>query len=120
LDDIDYSVMTLKRLRESGVSIAIDDFGTGYSSLSYLRKLPVDVLKIDKSFIDDIDDESAAELINTIITIGKQLSLDIVAEGTETREQVDKVEKMGCNNFQGYFFSKPLPPEQIPSWKFQA
>lgn len=118
LDDIDYSVMTLKRLRESGISIAIDDFGTGYSSLSYLRRLPVDVLKIDKSFIDDIDQKSAAELIKTIITIGKQLSIDIVAEGTETVEQVDKLEQMGCSRFQGYFFSKPLPPEQIPNWTF--
>lgn len=118
LNDIERAKLNLNSLREKGVSIALDDFGTGYSSLSYLRELPLDVLKIDKSFVDKIDDASTAQLIQTIITIGKQQSLTIVAEGAEDASQVNLLSKMGCDSFQGYYFSKPILGKNIPQWRF--
>ncbi|MBT1451873.1 EAL domain-containing protein [Glaciecola sp. XM2] len=119
LNDVERAIETLRALRNGGVTIALDDFGTGYSSLSYLRELPLDVLKIDKSFVDKINEDSAAQLIKTIIAIGQQQSLTIVAEGTETKEQVQLLAKMGCDSFQGYYFSKPIDGKAIPGWKFE-
>jgi EAL domain-containing protein (putative c-di-GMP-specific phosphodiesterase class I) len=118
LNDVEKAASVLRELRSMGVSVALDDFGTGYSSLSYLSELPLDVLKIDKSFIDKISDESSAELIRTIIAIGQQLNLNIIAEGTEYSEQVSQLSKMGCHHFQGYYFSKPIEASDIPQWQF--
>jgi diguanylate cyclase (GGDEF)-like protein len=120
LNDIEHAVQVLKKIRAKGISIALDDFGTGYSSLSYLRELPLDVLKIDKSFVDKISDESSAELIKTIIGIACQLSLSTIAEGTEYVEQVQLLAQMGCENFQGYYFSRPLPGSELPHWQFKT
>jgi diguanylate cyclase (GGDEF)-like protein len=118
LNDVERAATVLTELRVMGISVALDDFGTGYSSLSYLRELPVDVLKIDKSFIDKISDESSAELIRTIIAIGQQLNLSIVAEGTEYSEQVARLSQMGCRLFQGYYFSKPIEAADVCKWQF--
>ncbi len=106
-------VAELNRIKQSGVDIALDDFGTGYSSLSYLQDLPIDVLKIDKSFIDNLASMRSAELVKAIITIADQMGLSVVAEGTETKEQVDSLSAMGCHLFQGYYFSKPLPSDEF-------
>ena len=97
--------------------IAIDDFGTGYSSLSYLRQMPVDVLKIDKSFIDDIlhsDDQLA--LVSAIVSLARTLKLTVVAEGVEYREHHDALRAMGCPYGQGYLFSRPLPADRTAEW----
>lgn len=97
---------TLKKISELGISISMDDFGTGYSSLSYLHKLQVDCIKIDKSFIDQI--EGNIEVVSAIISMAKNLKLEIIAEGVETEAQVKKLIQLGCDQAQGYYFSKPI------------
>jgi diguanylate cyclase (GGDEF)-like protein/PAS domain S-box-containing protein len=105
----------LRALRELGVRIAIDDFGTGYSSLSYLRQMPVDVLKIDKSFIDDIiASPQQRALVNAIVTLARNLDLTVVAEGIEDGAQRELLERMGCPYGQGYLFSRPVWPAEVP------
>ncbi|MCL6573969.1 MAG: bifunctional diguanylate cyclase/phosphodiesterase, partial [Bacillus sp. (in: Bacteria)] len=104
----------LKKVKELGISISVDDFGTGYSSLSYLKNFPIDVLKIDQSFIKDIlVDEKDAAITSTIIHLGKSLGLEVVAEGVENKQQVEFLAKAGCHKIQGYYFSKPVPAEVL-------
>ncbi|NPA66399.1 MAG: EAL domain-containing protein [Epsilonproteobacteria bacterium] len=99
----------LEKIKSLGISIAIDDFGTGYSSLSYLKKLPITKLKIDRSFVIDIPEEDDdVAIVRTIISLAKNLRLDIIAEGVEKKEQVEFLVQEGCNDIQGYYFSKPL------------
>lgn len=103
------NIKTLENLKKIGVTLALDDFGTGYSSLSYLRTLPIDVLKIDKSFIDGILIEEKSEyIINSIIELSHHLNLLVVAEGVETKEQLDFLREISCDIIQGYYFSKPV------------
>jgi EAL domain-containing protein (putative c-di-GMP-specific phosphodiesterase class I) len=107
----------LGELRAIGVRIAIDDFGTGYSSLSYLRQMPVDVLKIDKSFIDDILGSSQQRaLVNAIVTLARNLDLAVVAEGIEEVAQRALLARMGCPYGQGYLFAKPVWPDEVAAW----
>ncbi len=108
------SINTLKELKNIGVKISIDDFGTGYSSLSYLKHLPIDTLKIDKSFIDDLHIDGEA-IVNTIINLGKNLQLTVIAEGIENEKQLSLLKQQKCNVGQGYFFSKPILPEKVPA-----
>ena len=97
-----------------GISVAIDDFGTGYSSLSYLKNFPVDVLKIDQSFIRDIEvDSGDLELVKTMITMGKNLNITTVAEGVENENQLKLLTDESCEQAQGYYFNKPMPFEQF-------
>ena len=103
----------LSNLREYGVRIAIDDFGTGYSSLSYLKDLPVDVLKIDKSFVDELATEGGKALVETISTMARTLGLETVAEGVEQHDQVQELVEAGCRYAQGFYFSRPVSPDQI-------
>jgi len=92
----------------------MDDFGTGYSSLSMLRKLPVDELKIDKSFVDQMfDDDAAQKMVQNIIAIGKNFGMHLIAEGVETKEQKELLTAFGCDRFQGYYFAKPLPKDEL-------
>jgi diguanylate cyclase (GGDEF)-like protein/PAS domain S-box-containing protein len=108
------SVNTLRELKTMGIRISIDDFGTGYSSLSYLKRFPIDVLKIDQSFVRDIPkDEDDAAIASTIITMAHSLGLKVVAEGVETLEQLNFMREHRCDAMQGYHLSKPLPPEQF-------
>lgn len=118
LNDIQAAVSILKQLRIAGFRIALDDFGTGYSSLSYLRELPLDALKIDKAFIDKMEVENRVELVKTIISIGKHLSLDIVAEGVEQREQACLLHSLGCDIFQGFHFGRPMSGDAIRDWTY--
>jgi len=105
----EYSISILNSIRSMGLSVAIDDFGTGYSSLSYLKKLPVTKLKIDRSFVIDVlENEDDAAIIRTIIVLGKNLGLEVIAEGVETKEHVDFLVEAGCNYIQGYFYAKPM------------
>lgn len=102
----------IEKLKDLGVTLSLDDFGTGYSSLSYLKKLPIDTLKIDKSFIDEIHIKASASLIaKAIINLGKNLGLRVLAEGVEHKEQLDSLHTLGCDEIQGYYMSKPLAPE---------
>ncbi|WP_334032041.1 bifunctional diguanylate cyclase/phosphodiesterase [Alteromonas sp. P256] len=110
------AIAQLSILRGHGFTVSLDDFGTGYSSLSYLSALPLDVLKIDKSFVDGLDDVKDRELVKTIIAISKSMELSVIAEGTETKHQVETLYNMGCELFQGYYFSKPLPAAELCSW----
>ncbi|MEE4240611.1 MAG: EAL domain-containing protein [Desulfopila sp.] len=112
--DIEDSVAKLNRLVNAGFSISIDDFGTGYSSLYYLKALPIDNLKIDRSFITDITtDRDDAEIVETILLMAKNLGLNVVAEGVETEEQLEILKKFGCRAIQGYYYSPPLPLESL-------
>ncbi|MBY0064261.1 MULTISPECIES: putative bifunctional diguanylate cyclase/phosphodiesterase [Priestia] len=106
------SKKVLNRLRSLGIKVAMDDFGTCYSSLSYLKHLPINTLKIDKSFIDDLD-EVGKVLVETIIQMGKKLNFDLTAEGIENKEQLQFVTEQGCHIGQGYLFDKPLSPEEM-------
>ncbi|MCB9965299.1 MAG: EAL domain-containing protein [Rhodospirillales bacterium] len=105
---------TLEMCRKAGMKIAIDDFGTGYSSLSYLHSFPIDILKIDRSFVVDMmKKESSLELVRSIIGLGQNLKMSIVAEGVEKKEEADTLKFLGCERAQGYYFAKPLPEEEI-------
>jgi diguanylate cyclase (GGDEF)-like protein len=115
MDDTDTTAIRLEELRRLGVRIAIDDFGTGYSSLGYLRRLPVDILKIDKSFIDGVAEgphESA--LARAVVKLASTLRLEAVAEGISSRKQLLQLRRLRCPYGQGFFFSRPQPPEVIP------
>ena len=103
----------LHELHDYGVSISLDDFGTGYSSLSYLKKFPIDNLKIDKAFMDDFDSVDGAIFIETIVKMGQVLRLNIIAEGIESAEQVSYLKSIGCDQYQGYYYSKPLPATEL-------
>jgi EAL domain-containing protein (putative c-di-GMP-specific phosphodiesterase class I) len=106
----------LRTLRERGVQVAIDDFGTGYSSLSYLRKFPVDALKIDQSFVRQIS--TAGEdtaIVTAVIGMARNLGLRVIAEGVETQEELTFLRNHLCDEAQGYFFSRPAPPQQFAS-----
>ena len=107
------SISTLRQLKAVGVTLSIDDFGTGYSSLSYLRRLPIDTLKIDKEFVGDITTDPDDEAITaTVITMAHSLGLNVIAEGVETAEQAEYLREQGCDEIQGHWFSRPLPPAQ--------
>jgi len=110
MEDIEASMKKLESVRVLGVGIAIDDFGTGYSSLGYLAKLPVHSLKIDRSFIITmLKDPAIMTLVSTIISMAHSLRLKVVAEGVDAEEQADELDRLGCDQLQGYLFSKPLP-----------
>lgn len=113
-DDQDAATQKLARLRESGITMAIDDFGTGYSSLSYIARLPIDTLKIDRSFIEDMaTSQDHMAIVSTIISLAHSLNLKVVAEGVETMEQYHLLKMLRCDQIQGFLYSRTLPPEDI-------
>lgn len=114
MKDINYSIELLEKLREMGIQIYLDDFGTGYSSLNYLKRLPIDILKMDRDFICGIKIDSKEEAIaKTIINLGHSLDMKVNAEGVETKEQLQFLKDNGCDYVQGYIFSKPLPSDEF-------
>lgn len=114
LDNIDETILTMNALKEIGIHFSLDDFGTGYSSLQYLRRLPLNQLKIDQSFVRDIlTDSSGQAIVRTIIAMAESLELDVIAEGVETEQQQQLLLKKGCMNYQGFLFGKPVPIEQF-------
>jgi EAL domain-containing protein (putative c-di-GMP-specific phosphodiesterase class I) len=114
MTNIETHIAELQTLKALGVHVSIDDFGTGYSSLSYLKRLPIDELKIDKSFIDDIEtNENDRNIVRSIISLGHNLHLKVVAEGVEQQAQVDFLRDNGCDVIQGYFYSKPIAASAI-------
>ena len=113
IDDVKLAVETLNQIKNLGASISIDDFGTGYSSLAYLRQFPIDRLKIDRAFIKDIPDADDGMIAKSIIVLAKSLGLKVLAEGVETNEQLDFIQHHDCGEYQGYFFSRPVSPEEV-------
>lgn len=114
IEDLDYILPLLQQIHDMGIQISMDDFGTGYSSLSMLRALPVDELKIDKSFVDNIlNDDAARKMIQNIIAIGKNYEMAVLAEGVETREQANLLSRFGCDRFQGYLYARPMKAEDL-------
>jgi EAL domain-containing protein (putative c-di-GMP-specific phosphodiesterase class I) len=114
MNNPDASIEKLKKISEIGIELAIDDFGTGYSSLAYLKKMPLNKLKIDRSFVKDLpEDEEDAAITKAIIALGKSLNLKLIAEGVETQGQRDFLAAQGCDSIQGYFYAMPLPAEEI-------
>ncbi|HYP01144.1 MAG TPA: EAL domain-containing protein, partial [Pyrinomonadaceae bacterium] len=109
MDDVDTATEMLKKLRALGVKLSIDDFGTGYSSLSYLHRFPIDTLKVDRSFVVNMSEDSEnVEIVRTIVSLAQNLGMNVIAEGVETKEQLAALRKLGCENGQGYLFSKPV------------
>jgi EAL domain-containing protein (putative c-di-GMP-specific phosphodiesterase class I) len=114
MNNPELSISKLNKLHDLGIEIAIDDFGTGYSSLSYLKKLPLDKLKIDQSFVRELPiDEDDVAITKAIIALGKSLKLKLIAEGVETQEQKEFLVKNGCEYIQGYLYSRPIPATEM-------
>ena len=113
IENFDIAIASLNHLRALGVRIALDDFGTGFSSLTYLRKLPLDKLKIDKSFVDGTGMVQSAAIIQAVVALARALGMKVTAEGVETEEQHRFLRACGCHYLQGYLFSKPLPASAI-------
>jgi EAL domain-containing protein (putative c-di-GMP-specific phosphodiesterase class I) len=114
MSDVTPAVELLHRMKSLWVKLTIDDFGTGYSSFSYLSSFPIDVLKIDRSFVNDIThDANDAAIVASIIALAHNLRLSVIAEGVETAEQLDYLRHQGCDEMQGYYFSRPLPAQEF-------
>lgn len=110
MQNADFTIAVLRELKKRGVRISIDDFGTGYSSLSYLKQFPIDTLKIDRSFVQDLSSEANGAAISAaIIALAHSLKLDVVAEGVESEKELQLLRRQGCDKMQGYLFSKPVP-----------
>jgi len=114
VSDVEEVIVKMQRMKFHGIGLSLDDFGTGYSSFSYLKRLPIEQLKIDQSFVRDmLSNTDDASIVKTIIDLTKNLRLNVIAEGVENVRQRDLLQLSGCHNYQGYFFSKPLPLDQF-------
>jgi EAL domain-containing protein (putative c-di-GMP-specific phosphodiesterase class I) len=114
LDEGEASAIALRALRDLGVKLVLDDFGTGYSSLSYLRRLPLDTIKIDRSFVDGIEhDNSNLPIVQAVIALAHGLGIEVVAEGIETIGQLERLRELVCDRGQGYYYARPQPPEAL-------
>lgn len=114
MEDPEDAIITMNRLRDRGISMSLDDFGTGYSSLSYLRRFPIDTLKIDRSFVTDVDNNQAnQEIVKAMIGMAKSFGMKTLAEGVEREEELDFLFEHGCDHIQGYYFSKPVPESEF-------
>jgi len=111
MDDTELAVSRLSDLKELGVTLALDDFGTGYSSLSYLSRFPVDILKMDRSFLREGSTPGSNSLANAVVVLGATLALEVVAEGIEEADQADSLRALGCDLGQGFLFARPLDAE---------
>jgi EAL domain-containing protein (putative c-di-GMP-specific phosphodiesterase class I) len=116
MQDLELSIRKLAQLREAGIGIAIDDFGTGYSSLRLLARLPVDTLKVDRSFIQSIGDTpNITTLVSTVVSLARAFNMHTVAEGVETAEQLQILRAMKCDQAQGFLFGRPTPASDVPA-----
>ena len=121
MQNAEATILTLRELKRLGVRISIDDFGIGYSSLSYLKRLPIDTLKIDQSFVRDITtDPDDAAIATAVIALAHTLKLQVVAEGVETQEQLEFLAARHCDRMQGYLFSRPLPADECGQFLSRA
>lgn len=113
IGDFDVARCSVEALRALGIRIALDDFGTGYSSLTYLRQLPLDKIKVDRSFVEGVSTVQSASIVHAVVALSRALGLKVTAEGVETAEQHDFLRAAGCHFLQGFLFSKPVPREEI-------
>jgi EAL domain-containing protein (putative c-di-GMP-specific phosphodiesterase class I) len=114
MNDAASALGVLRALKELGVTLAIDDFGTGYSSLSYLQRFPLDILKIDKTFVDELGlAPEGSEIIAAVINLAHALGLQVIAEGVETERQLEELGRLDCDFAQGYLFSRPVPAHEL-------
>ena len=114
MHDVDYTTATLNRLKEMGIKIAMDDFGTGYSSLSYLKRFPLDMLKIDRTFVKGIpNDRDDAAIISAIVALAHNLELMVIAEGVETEDQLMFLRSLKCDEMQGFYLGRPVPEKEV-------
>jgi EAL domain-containing protein (putative c-di-GMP-specific phosphodiesterase class I) len=114
IDDVEDIIAKMTQLKSCGLRFSLDDFGTGYSSLSYLRRLPLEQLKIDRTFVQDLlVDDSGRAIAQAIISLSRVMGLSVIAEGVETVEQRDYLADLGCHSYQGFLFSRPLPVEEF-------
>jgi EAL domain-containing protein (putative c-di-GMP-specific phosphodiesterase class I) len=121
VEDVSAAIEKMSALKAKGVGFSLDDFGTGYSSLSYLKKFPLDQLKIDRSFVQDVlHDPNDAAIAKTIVALGQTLGFSVIAEGVETVEQRNFLENIGCHAYQGYLFSHPLPLNEFEQFVEQT
>lgn len=116
LDDLTIVADELEAVRDLGVRVAVDDFGTGYTSLAHLHRLPIDSIKIDRSFICDIEGLKEASLVRMIMDLAHQLGLQTVSEGVETEQQLEILRGLGSDHVQGFLIAHPMPADQIPQW----
>jgi EAL domain-containing protein (putative c-di-GMP-specific phosphodiesterase class I) len=114
MNDAETNIAKLAELKAIGLDLAVDDFGTGYSSLSYLKRFPIDTLKIDQSFVADLDSADGAAIVDAIIALAKTLNLRVIAEGIEDTRQLSYLVKKECDLLQGYYFARPIYPEDVP------
>jgi EAL domain-containing protein (putative c-di-GMP-specific phosphodiesterase class I) len=113
MEDAEYNVDVLGRLKELGVQVAVDDFGTGYSNLAYLKRFPMDMLKVDKSFVNGLGEKPEdTAIVEAVISLARALGLRTVAEGIETSGQLERLRDLGCELGQGYYFSRALPADE--------
>ena len=112
MDQSEAGVRALRELRSLGVRLVLDDFGTGYSSLAYLKHLPLDTIKIDRSFVAGIDEIADRSIVDAVIALAHGLGIGVVAEGIETDRQAERLLELGCDLGQGYLFSRPVPAEE--------
>jgi len=120
MQDVEATVAKLWELKALGVRIAMDDFGTGYSSLNYLKRFPIDILKLDQSFVREVNhDATDAAIVSAVISMAHSLDLKVIAEGVETEEQLAFLTKQRCDRIQGYLFSAPLAPDQLEAYLLQ-
>ena len=117
VNHVENLISKMSQLKAHGIHLALDDFGAGYSSLNYLKRLPLDQLKIDQSFVHDLlEQPSNAAIVRTILALGDNLGLSVTAEGVETQAQFEALKQMGCRRFQGYLFAKPGPASALAQW----
>ncbi len=117
MQNVDSAIQTMKQLNNLGVQLSIDDFGTGYSSLSYLKRFPVQKIKIDRSFIKDIEtDEDDSAIAMAIVQLGHTLGMTVVAEGVESETQLKLLQQMKCDIIQGFYFSEPIDFDKVENW----
>jgi EAL domain-containing protein (putative c-di-GMP-specific phosphodiesterase class I) len=121
IEDTEHTMTVLTALRDSGIRLALDDFGTGYSALSYLRRMPIDMVKIDQSFVADIDDAATGgAIVEAVTNLAHVLGLSVTAEGVESESQRDEVRSIGCELAQGFFYSPPVPAAAIGTYLAEA
>jgi EAL domain-containing protein (putative c-di-GMP-specific phosphodiesterase class I) len=117
MENVHAQIETFHQLRDLGVRLAIDDFGTGYSSMSYLKRLPIDILKIDRSFVSDLPkDTNDLAIATAIVALGHSLGLTVIAEGIETQAQAESLLNLGCDLGQGYLYARPMPAEKVAQY----